>query len=185
MRKHLTHIVITSIVALIAVPVCGVAVAVAASGTSSTSAKPSSAGTPRCSTSQLHLSLIDHQGALGTTYWDMALRNLGRSACHMRGYPGVGLLDPDARLINVLVVRNPVTPVRTITLAPGQQAYFTFGYPSNIGACARHFNAFGVQIIPPNEYQRIVLPASQFEVCTPSHAVGNPRVLPLRTGLRV
>ena len=185
MRKHLTHIVITSIVALAAVPVSAVAVAAAASGTPSPSARAASVGTPRCSAAQLRLSLTDQQGALGTTYWDMTLRNVGRSACHMRGYPGVGLLDPDSRLINVLVVRNPVTPVRTITLASGQQAYFTFGYPSNIGACARHFNAFGLQIIPPNEYQRIVFPAKQFEVCTPSSAVGNPQVLPLRTGLRL
>jgi hypothetical protein len=181
MRKHLTHIVITSIVALGAIPVT----AVAASATHSKHAKAASVLTPRCSTSRLGLSLIDRQGALGTTYWDLGLRNLGRTACHMRGYPGVGLLDPDSRLINVLVVRNPVTPVRTITLAPGQEAYFTFGYPSNIGACARHFSAFGVQIIPPNEYQRIVLPARQFEICSPSRAVGNPQVFPLRTGLRI
>ncbi len=122
---------------------------------------------------------------MGTTYWDMGLRNVGRTACHMRGYPGVGLVDSHSRLINVLVERDPVTPVRTITLRPGQEAYFTFGYASEIGACSRYFSANSVQIIPPNEYQRIVLRTSQFDVCTPSRAVGNPQVFALRTGLQL
>lgn len=117
---------------------------------------------------------------MGTTYWDLALRNVGRTACHMRGYPGVGLLDPHSRLINVQVVRVPGFPESTITLRSGQQAYFSFGYPSLIGACSRHFSAYGVQVIPPNEYARIVLRTSRFDVCTPSAGVGNPGVYPVR-----
>ncbi len=141
MRKHLTHIVITSIVALAAVPVSAVAVAAAASGIPSTSARAASVGTPRCSAAQLRLSRIDQQGALGTTYWDMALRNVGRSACHMRGYPGVGLLDPDSRL-----------------------------------RAADH---------PAERVSADRVPSQAIRGLHASSAVGNPQVLPLRTGLGV
>jgi Protein of unknown function (DUF4232) len=183
MTKHLTHIITTSIVvACIALPVS----ALAASG-SHTANRSSQATvtTPRCSSSQLRVSRVDVQGAAGTTYWDLSLRNVGRTACHMIGYPGVGLLDPNARLINVNVARVPGWPIRSITVAPGRNAYFSFGYPSNAGACSRHFSAFGIQIIPPNDYRRIVLPERRFAVCTPSRAVANPRVFPVRPSLRL
>jgi hypothetical protein len=173
MRNHITHIIATGVAAALVV---GPVSALAASGTKA----HTTAGTPKCSASQLHASIVDTQGALGTTYWDLALRNVGRTSCHMRGYPGVGLVDSNNGLINVLVERNPVSPVRTITVRPGQQAYFTFGYASEIGACTSHFSAHGIQIIPPNEFNRLVLRTNRFDVCTPSSAVGNPQVFAVR-----
>jgi len=54
--------------------------------------------TPRCSTSSLILQSVRELGAAGTTGWDLALRNGGSATCHLRVYPGVGLLDSSARL---------------------------------------------------------------------------------------
>ncbi len=190
MTKYLTRIISTTVIisagivgALVGVPASAIATGAAQSAhfTSGHSAP----GTQRCSTSQLRLSVIGRQGALGTTYWDLGLQNVGRTACHMRGYPGVGLVDRNSRLINVLVQRVPGHPEPTITLRTGQSAYFTFGYPSLVGACASHFSAYGVQIIPPNEYQRLVLRTNAFDLCTPSRVVANPQVFPLRSGLRL
>ncbi len=174
MNKHLTHIITTAVVvALVGLP----ASALATSGNTGHSA---AAATPRCHASQLRVSILDREGAAGTTYWNMALRNVGRTACHMIGYPGVGLVDSNSRLINVKVQRSAVTPSLFVTVRPGQQAYFTFGYPSLIGACSSHFSSYGVQIIPPNEFQRIVLRTSRFDVCSPSSAVANPQVWTVR-----
>ena len=183
MTKHLTHIIATgAALAIVGLPVSAIA-ATGSQGTHNAKAHSASVGSPKCSASQLQLSRVDSQGALGTTYWDLELRNISRSTCHMIGYPGVGLVDSHSALINVLVVRDPATSVRRIELRPGQQAYFSIGYPSEVGACSSHFTAYGIQIIPPNEYQRIVMRTSSFGVCTPSAAVSNPRVLPLRSTL--
>jgi Protein of unknown function (DUF4232) len=174
MNKRITHIITTGIVVgLVGLPASAIA-------TSATTGHSPAPGTQRCDSSQLRVSIIDREGAAGTTYWNLALRNVGRTACHMIGYPGVGLVDSNSRLINVLVQRSPVTPARFVTVRPGQQAYFTFGYPSLIGACSSHFSAYGVQIIPPNEFQRIVLRTGRFDVCTPSSAVANPQVWTIR-----
>jgi hypothetical protein len=188
MTKYPTRIISTTViisagivVALVGVPASAIATG-AARGAHLTGGR-SAAGTQRCSTSQLRISVIGRQGALGTTYWDLGLQNLGRAACHTRGYPGVGLIDRYSRLINVLVQRVPGHPEPTITLRSGQSAYFTFGYPSLVGACVSHFSAYSVQIIPPNEYQRLVLRTNRFDVCTPSRVVANPQVFPLRSGL--
>jgi hypothetical protein len=142
MTKYLTRIISTTViisagivVALVGVPASAIATDAAQSAhfTSGHSAP----GTQRCSTSQLRLSVIGRQGALGTTYWDLGLQNVGRTACHMRGYPGVGLVDRNGRLINVPVQRVPGHPEPTIRLRTGQSAYFTFEYPSLVGPSRR------------------------------------------------
>jgi Protein of unknown function (DUF4232) len=185
MLAGMRKIVITSIaVASVGVPVAAIA-AGSAHTTQSRHELTSIAATPRCRSSQLQLSVIGEQGALGTTYWDLGLRDIGRSPCHMRGYPGVGLVNSRNRLIKIPVQRVPGTPENRVTLRPGQSAYLTFGYVGEAGACTQHLPAYGVQVIPPDEHQRLLARRARFDVCTPSHVVADPQVYPIRARLRL
>lgn len=180
MLARMRKIVITCIaVACVGVPVA----AIAAAGAYTTQIRyegTSIAATPRCRSSQLQLSVIGEQGALGTTYWDLGLRDIGGVLCHLRGYPGVGLINSRSRLISVPVQHVPGAPEQVVTLRPGQEAYFTFGYVGEVGGCTHHFSAYGVQVIPPNERQRLLLRRARFDVCTPSRAVSDLQVYPVR-----
>ena len=150
-------------------------------------ARPSaSAGstTPRCSTSDLILTFVRELGAAGTTGWDLALRNGGSATCHLRGYPGVGLLDGSARLIHVNVDRQSGGKAQNVVLRPWQRAYFSLTYHTGgkQSACTPHyFSAYGLQVIPPNSRQRLLYYQGRFEVCSPSF--GHPSVSPVRPTL--
>jgi hypothetical protein len=133
-----------------------------------------------CPASQLRISRLDVQGAAGHRYWDLALLNVGHTSCRMRGYPGVGLLDAHRRLIAVNVARISGFPRPTVTVAPGRSAYFSFGYGSG-GPCIPHtFNAFAIEVYPPDDFGRLLLDAhGAFNVCDPSVG-GSPVVYPVR-----
>jgi Protein of unknown function (DUF4232) len=138
--------------------------------------------TPRCLTSHLHLSFVRGTAALSHLYWDLALRNVGSATCHLHGYPGVGLLDSHGQLIHVNVDRAAGLPVTTVTVHHGQRAFFTFAYTSS-GPCLPHFfSAYGLQIFPPGNTQRLLLHSSRFDICDPSVG-GRPHVYPVRRTL--
>jgi Protein of unknown function (DUF4232) len=152
-----------------------VALAVVGSGASAAGA----AGPPRCATSNLRLDFVGGQGFTSHRAWDFGLRNVGSTTCHLKGYPGVGLLDAHARPISVTVVRNTAFPVKNVVLHPWQRAYFSFVYVIS-GPCLPHFfSAYGLQVFPPNSAARLVYYAGRFDVCDPSVG-GNPEVYPIR-----
>jgi hypothetical protein len=133
-----------------------------------------------CPAAQLRISRLDVQGAAGHRYWDLALRNVGQTSCRMRGYPGVGLLDKHGRLLAVNVSRISGFPRPTVTLAHGRSAYFSFGYASG-GPCIPHtFNAYAIEVYPPDDYGHLLLDAhGAFNVCDTSVG-GSPVVYPIR-----
>jgi hypothetical protein len=135
--------------------------------------------TPSCATSSLRLDLVPPiQGATSHRYWDMTLRNVGSTTCHLRGFPGVGLLDSHARPINDNVNRQTGFPQRNVVLRPWQPAWFTFGYVI-AGPCLPHsFSAYGIEVFPPNSTSRLVYYRGRFDVCGPS--LSHPVVYPVR-----
>jgi hypothetical protein len=147
-------------------------------------ARPSasvSSTTPRCSTSNLILGFVRELGAAGTRGWDLALHNGGSVTCHLRGYPGVGLLDGSARLIHVNVDRQSGGTAQNVVLRAWQRAYFSFIYHPG-GACTPHyFSAYGLQVIPPGSTQRLLYYHGRFDVCAPSF--GHPLVSQVRPTL--
>jgi hypothetical protein len=137
------------------------------------------AATPRCSTANLRLDFVSGQGFTSHRAWDLGLRNVGPTTCHLRGFPGVGLLDVHANLIGVSVDKATSHPVGTVVLHPWKRAVFTFVYVVS-GPCIPHFfSAYGLQVFPPNSAQRLVWYAGRFDVCNPSVG-GNPSVGPVR-----
>jgi hypothetical protein len=138
--------------------------------------------TPRCSTSNLYLSFVRSQGATGHRFWDLGLRNVGPTTCHLRGFPGVAMLNSGAGLINIPVKRATGHPVRTVVLSPFRRAFFTFSFVSSGPCIPNFFSGFGLQVFPPNNTHRLRLFTGRFDVCNPSIG-GNPQVLPVRRTL--
>jgi hypothetical protein len=146
-------------------------------------AHDSRAATPaRCTTAHLRLSLVRSEGATSHRFWDLALRNAGPASCRLQGYPGVGLLDRSGRLIAVEVDRVGGRRTPSVIVAPGQRAFFTFTYVVSGPCLPRFFSAYGLQVIPPNRRQRLVLHSGRFDVCSPAVG-GRPRVYPIRRNL--
>src|SRR5947209_17597657 len=75
------------------------------------------AATPRCATANLRLDFVPPvDAAAGHRFWNMTLRNVGPTSCHLKGFPGVGLLDSHAGPINDSVVRVTGFKQRNVVL---------------------------------------------------------------------
>jgi Domain of unknown function (DUF4232) len=157
---------------------CAVLVAVSCALTfAAVSPSASLAATPRCSTGNLTLEFVRSSAALSHRFWDLALRNVGPVTCQLRGYPGIGLLNSSARLMNVHVARRSGFPVRTVVLGPWRASYFTFGYAVS-APCTRGIFPWGIQVFPPNNAQYLRM-YRRFDVCAGS----TPVVYPVRSSL--
>jgi len=113
-----------------------VAATVAPAGCSSskTGTTPSTAttGTPTataspCATPQLAASLGQPNGAMGTVYYPLNLRNTNTSTCTIQGYAAVSFVTgADNHQVGQAASQDPgATP--TVTLSPGQTASATLG----------------------------------------------------------
>jgi hypothetical protein len=161
--------------------ICGVASAlVVAAGALAVPALGSGAATPRCATSNLRLDLVPPvEAATGHRFWNLTLRNVGSTTCHLKGFPGVGLLDSHASPISVNVIRQTGFKQRNVVLHPWQRAWFTFEYAAS-GFCAPvdTLSAFGIRVFPPNSTSRLVYFRGRFDLCGPPAA--HPSVYPVR-----
>jgi hypothetical protein len=163
--------------------VCALAVAAAAAMGGAAMLPASSLGVAptRCAARSLRIGVLEVQGALTHRYWEMALRNVGAPSCVLQGYPGVGLLNAHGGPIADSFVRQTGFPTPSVTVAHGQRAYFTFGYESS-GPClpTHYFKAYGIEVYPPDDYARLLVPThGVLEVCDRSLG-GAPMVYPVR-----
>jgi len=126
--------------------------------------------TPACATSRLVVWLNTQSGgaAAGSTYVELQFTNLSGRACTLRGYPGVSAIDLRGRQLGRAARRNPLHPLRTVTLAPGAAAVAllqiadAFNYPA---ATCRRKTAAGLRVYPPNQTQAKTVPFP-FPACT-------------------
>lgn len=132
------------------------------------------ANTPVCSAASLRLDKVGGQGFTSHREWDFALRNVTSQTCHLRGYPGVLLLNASAASTGVSAVHH-TTPVTTVTLGPWKRAFFKFVYVVS-GPCVPHFfNAYGIQVTPPGTHGHLGYYSGHIQVCSPSVG-GRPTV---------
>lgn len=133
-------------------------------GTSATSG-PETAATPApaaagagCPASQLTLSLGPVQGAAGTEYQPLRLRNRG-PACTLIGYPGVSLLAADGHQIGGPAERAgpPAVPVRLPTGGTATAVLSIANAGAFPEAACRPQQASTVRVYPPG--QRLALTA--------------------------
>lgn len=83
--------------------------------------------TPACATSVLHSALGLGNGAAGSTYLPITFTNTSGSDCTLYGYPGVSFVAAPSggTQIGAAATRNPQTPSRVVTIAPGGTAHAT------------------------------------------------------------
>lgn len=139
------------------------------------SASGAGSASPRCATSNLRLDFVPPvEAATGHRLWNLTLRNVGPTTCHLKGFPGIGLLDSHARPINNTVIRVTGFAQHTVVLHPWQRAWFSFLY--GVGAfCPGHsLSPYGIAVIPPNNSSGLRYYSGRVDLCS------HPSVYPVR-----
>jgi Protein of unknown function (DUF4232) len=99
----------------------------------------------RCAASALRGSVAGTDGAAGTIYTTIGLRNLSDTTCTVKGTPQVRLLDDQSQ--PVTAPSAPGGPAGSlVVLRPGQAARFTFSRPN---ACERTVTGSRVMVALP------------------------------------
>ena len=156
---------------------------VLAAGMALPSASASSRVLPRCAAGHLAIRLASTSAAAGHRYWNVELRNRGGTSCVLQGFPAIGLLDRTRGLFAVTVSNQPGWPAARIAVAPGQRAYFTFGYTVS-GPCGTHsFTAFALAVYPPSDSHYLAVSILGGIAVCGTRVGGDPVVYPLRRGL--
>jgi hypothetical protein len=115
------------------------------------------AGPAECTTADLKVSVGSSNGAAGTIYYNLDFTNTSASNCFVQGYPGVSLVSAGSdagKQIGAAATREPGTPSRPITLAPGKTGHAVFGvaeagnFPPS--SC-KPVNAHWLKVFPPDQ----------------------------------
>lgn len=128
------------------------------------SATPRAAGPAPCATANLQVKLGAGQGAAGSRIVPIDFTNSGSLGCTLYGYPGVSLAggNPPAQ-IGAAAVRDPVSPAKQLTLAPGGTANAMLrvtvagNYPA---ATCGPTPATTLVVYPPNQTASVSVPYS-------------------------
>jgi len=122
-------------------------------------------GTPGCTSANLTASVYGSSGAAGTIETTIALKNNLSTSCTFGGYPGLGMTGSNGASLTTTVVRKgnysftAMAPT-TVTLTPGQSAYFNMGYSDvPTGSATSCPAAANLVITPPNSYTSLTIPA--------------------------
>ena len=105
-------------------------------------------------------------GAAGTSETTVALKSTATAPCTLGGYPGLQMLSASGSPLPTNVVRKgnyPFTAMAptTVTLAPGQSAYFNIGYSDvPVGRRDQLPGLDVAQVTPPNAFDHLVLAAA-------------------------
>lgn len=127
------------------------------------------AGSPTCAPAALRLDATGGQAFTGHREIVFALRNVTSQTCHLKGFPGVGLLDQHATLLSPTVARVP-GPRPTITLHTWQRAFFRIVYVTG-GPCIPHtLTVYGLQVTPPNDTGHLGYYLGRTSMCAPPDA---------------
>lgn len=148
--------------------------------TSSTAAPSTTAAGPgRCRTSQLQARLLPRQGAAGTSFLPIELRNVSRTACTLGGYAGVTLQNQGGASLTGDPARDPDLPPGATTapvrVEPGRSAQFVLAFgniePPDGPPCP---GVSRIAVTPPDETDPLVVAVT--ELLAPC---GNERVGPI------
>jgi hypothetical protein len=134
---------------------------------------PAGAGahrTDRCHTSNLSATLVEGSPGAGQRYAQIVLTNRSSATCTVYGYGGMLLLDAHKHALPTNVHRDPSTPPRKVTLAPGGKAHSQLhwtvipgpGEPTT-GPCEP--TPAYLQVTPPDERARLTTTWSFGPVC--------------------
>lgn len=93
-----------------------------------------------CTTANINLEAGQQSGAAGTIYQHMKLTNTGAKSCTIAGFPTAFLYGSNGYALgSAAAAQSQIVPT-VITLAPGETAHTTLGYPQagnfNPGVCS-------------------------------------------------
>jgi hypothetical protein len=131
-------------------------------------ASPAGISAPACPNGSLKVTQGLGQGYAGGVYEVIDFTNTSSSECTLYGYPGVSLVSgPPYVQIGLAAKRTTTTPVKVITLAPGDtanallQIVDALNFPT---ATCSPAAATDLQIYPPDQTVAVYLP-NQSEAC--------------------
>lgn len=149
-------------VAVGAVALASVSFAGHVDGVNVASVSSAVAGTPRCHTGDLFLSVVadtpgrHHGGGMNHQGTTIALRNISGHSCHVRGYVGAAMLTArgtviaPGRVVRGSTVYAADPKPHTIVLRPGKSAYAELGWTSADGTRPAA-TAASIIVTPPDE----------------------------------
>lgn len=87
-------------------------------------ALPAQAARPAtCTLRSLHVSIDPRPGnTAGSTYYSLRFTNIAKTACTLRGYPGVFAVASNGRMLGSPASHNPAHAVRTVTISAAATA---------------------------------------------------------------
>ena len=135
----------------------------AASATSTgTPTSGAAASAPRCTTSDLSVTVAGDGAAAGSAGYTLIFANTSPAACSLDGYPGVSLTAGSvAAQVGAAARRQSSTPYPLVTIAPGVKAYAllivgnALNYPA---ATCSPTPATALRVYPPDETQSVLVP---------------------------
>jgi len=132
-----------------------------------------------CTPADLRLTAAFSQGATQHAIYDLRFTNVSRTACTLRGYPGVSLVtagNSSGRPIGSprpLIWRSP-EPAATVTLAPGQRALALLGVAETVmftGSSCAPVVAHWLKVYPPHASRPVYVPIKAFTCSSSSDQV--------------
>ena len=119
-----------------------------------------------CTPADLRVTVAFSQGGTQHAVYDLRFTDVSRTACTLRGYPGVSLVtagNSSGRPIGSprpLIWRSP-EPVVTVTLAPGQRALALLGIDETVmftGSSCTPVVAHWLKVYPPHASRAVYVP---------------------------
>lgn len=121
------------------------------------------AGPNACAASSLSAELGQSNAGAGQLYQPLVLRNTGKAACELRGFPGVSVLDSAGTQIGQPATRDGAEGA-AVTLQPGGAASATLHTANGpIGGPCEAASA-SMKVFPPGSTEAITFAAS-YTVC--------------------
>jgi hypothetical protein len=132
-----------------------------------------------CLSSHLRAEFAGLSAASGRVYRNVRFVNHG-PPCTLRGWPALSFLGASGAPLSLRAPIRVNESVRTVTLADGGYAYFTFKY-INKGFCSPRVTVSAMRLTPPGDRHPLVVHRT-FSVCTPNPGAA---VYPIRSTRRL
>ncbi|MFC6067257.1 DUF4232 domain-containing protein [Streptomyces ochraceiscleroticus] len=119
----------------------------------------------RCTADEMGLRLGRADVGAGNIRYPLVFTNNGKTACTLRGYPGVSLIQRDGQMIGKPATREGAAG-RAVTLKPGGSAYavlHTIQDGLNDEPCWK--SPYLLQTYPPGSKDAMTLRTSELRVC--------------------
>jgi hypothetical protein len=132
-----------------------------------------------CTPAGLRVTAAFSQGSTQHAFYDLRFTNVSRTACTLRGYPGVSLVTAGNSSGRQIGSPKPVIlpspgPVTTVALAPGQRALALLGIAETVmftGSRCDPVAAHWLKVYPPHLRQAVYVPIAALTCSSSSDQV--------------